>query len=61
MTYITGKFQILQLLGRYRDKLGSGFSLKRFQDDLLANGSLPLSIQTWILLDDPSDLNQALR
>jgi uncharacterized protein (DUF885 family) len=61
MTYITGKFQILQLLGQYRDKLGSGFSLKRFQDDLLANGSLPLSIQTWILLDDPSDLNQALR
>jgi len=61
MTYITGKFQILQLLGRYRDKLGSGFTLKRFHDDLLANGSLPLSIQTWILLDDSSDVNQALR
>jgi uncharacterized protein (DUF885 family) len=61
MTYITGKFQILRLLGRYRDHLGSAFTLKRFHDDLLANGSLPLSIQTWILLDDSSDLDKALR
>jgi uncharacterized protein (DUF885 family) len=61
MTYITGKFQILQLLGRYRDKLGAGFTLQRFHDDLLANGSLPVSIQTWILLDDPADLDQALK
>jgi uncharacterized protein (DUF885 family) len=59
MTYITGKFQILQLLGRYRDKLGAEFTLKRFHDDLLANGSLPLSIQAWILLDDPADLDKA--
>jgi uncharacterized protein (DUF885 family) len=61
MTYITGKFQILRLLGRYRDKLGPQFTLKRFHDDLLANGSLPLSIQTWILLDDPADLDKALK
>jgi uncharacterized protein (DUF885 family) len=61
MTYITGKFQILRLLGRYRDKAGAQFTLKRFHDDLLANGSLPLSIQAWILLDDPSDLDQALK
>jgi hypothetical protein len=61
MTYITGKFQILRLLGRYRDKLGAQFALKRFHDDLLANGSLPLSIQAWILLDDPSDLDRALK
>jgi uncharacterized protein (DUF885 family) len=61
MTYITGKFQILRLLGRYRDKMGAGFTLKRFHDDLLANGSLPLSVQTWILLDDSSDLDKALK
>jgi uncharacterized protein (DUF885 family) len=61
MTYITGKFQILQLLGRYRDKLGPEFTLKRFHDDLLTNGSLPLSIQVWILLDDPADLDKALK
>jgi len=61
MTYITGKFQILRLLGRYRDKMGPQFRLKRFHDDLLASGSLPLSIQTWILLDDPSDLDKAMK
>ncbi len=61
MTYITGKFQILRLLGRYRDKMGAGFTLKRFHDDLLAHGSLPVSIQTWILLDDPADLDKALK
>jgi len=48
-------------LGRYRDKMGPQFRLKRFHDDLLASGSLPLSIQTWILLDDPSDLDKAMK
>ncbi len=61
MTYITGKFQILRLLGRYRDKQGAAFTLQRFHDDLLANGSLPLSIQAWILLDDPADLDRAMQ
>jgi uncharacterized protein (DUF885 family) len=41
--------------------MGADFTLKRFHDDLLAHGSLPLSVQAWILLDDSSDLDQALR
>ena len=57
MTYITGKWAILGLLGRYRDHKGALFSLKRFHDDLLSHGSLPLSVQAWILLDDPGDLD----
>ncbi|HTU48344.1 MAG TPA: DUF885 domain-containing protein [Bryobacteraceae bacterium] len=61
MTYITGKFEIMRLLGQYRDRKGSQFSLKQFHDDLLRNGSLPLSIEAWILLDDRSDLDRALR
>ena len=61
MTYITGKFQILRLLGRYRDKKGAQFTLKAFHDDLLGNGSLPVSIQTWILLNDSSDLDKAVK
>jgi uncharacterized protein (DUF885 family) len=61
MTYITGKFQIMRLLGQYRDRKGAEFSLKQFHDDLLRNGSLPLSVQAWILLDDRSDLNHALQ
>jgi uncharacterized protein (DUF885 family) len=58
MTYITGKWAILQLLGRYRDHMGARFSLKRFHDDLLSHGSLPLSVQSWLLLDDPRDLDE---
>jgi uncharacterized protein (DUF885 family) len=61
ITYITGKWQIMRLLGKYRDKRGSGFQLGQFHDDLLKNGSLPLSVIEWILLDDSSSLDQALK
>jgi uncharacterized protein (DUF885 family) len=61
ITYTVGKWQILQLLGRYRDHAGAGFRLGKFHDELLRNGSLPLSVVTWLLLGDPSDLEQALR
>jgi uncharacterized protein (DUF885 family) len=54
--YITGKWQIMRLLGRYREAKGAAFRLGQFHDDLLANGSLPLSIVQWILLDDASDV-----
>ncbi|MGI8481152.1 MAG: DUF885 domain-containing protein [Chthoniobacterales bacterium] len=59
--YITGKWQIMNLLGKYREKMGESFRLGQFHDDLIKNGSLPLSVVQWILLDDPSDLEQALR
>jgi uncharacterized protein (DUF885 family) len=59
ISYITGKWQIMRLLGRYRDAKGADFRLGQFHDDLLANGSLPVSILTWILLDDPSEIEQA--
>lgn len=61
ITYIVGKWQILRLLGRYRDARGSSYRLGAFHDELLANGSLPLSIVEWILLDDPGTLETALR
>jgi uncharacterized protein (DUF885 family) len=50
----------MQLLGRYRDHTGQNFSLKRFHDDLLSSGSLPLSVKEWMLLDDRTDLDRAL-
>ena len=56
--YMTGKWQIMRLLGRYRDAKGAAFRLGQFHDDLLANGSLPLSIMQWILLDDDSDVKK---
>jgi uncharacterized protein (DUF885 family) len=61
ITYMTGKWQIMRLLGKYRDKLGPAFRLGQFHDDLLKNGSLPLSIVEWILLDDSSALDAALK
>jgi Bacterial protein of unknown function (DUF885). len=47
------------LLGRYRDAKGADFRLGQFHDDLLANGSLPVSVLEWILLDDSTDLEKA--
>ena len=61
ITYMVGKWQILRLLGRYRQQQGANFHLGAFHDALLVNGSLPVSVVEWILLDDPSDLDAALR
>ncbi len=61
ITYMVGKWQIMRLLGKYRDKQGANFRLGQYHDDLLKNGSMPLSIVEWILLDDRSALDQALR
>lgn len=59
--YIVGKWQIMNLLGKYRDKMGANFRLGQFHDDLIRNGSLPLSIEEWILLDDPTAINEILK
>jgi uncharacterized protein (DUF885 family) len=61
VTYMTGKWQIMRLLGKYRDQKGKDFRLGQFHDDLIKNGSLPLSIVEWILLDDRSSIDQALK
>ena len=49
ISYIVGKWQIMNLLGRYRDKTGANYRLGQFHDDLIKNGSLPLSIVEWLL------------
>jgi uncharacterized protein (DUF885 family) len=59
ISYITGKWQIMRLLGRYRDAKGAAFRLGQFHDDLIAHGTLPLSVVEWILLDDPTSLEKA--
>ena len=61
ISYITGKWQIMNLLGRYKDKQGDHFRLGQFHDDLIKNGSLPVSVIQWILLDEPSSLQQATK
>ncbi len=59
ISYITGKWQIMQLLGRYRDTRGASFKLGEFHDELIAHGSLPVSVLEWIILDDPASLEKA--
>lgn len=59
ISYITGKWQIMNLLGKYRDRQGSSFRLGQFHDDLIAHGSLPVAVLEWILLDDPTTLEKA--
>jgi uncharacterized protein (DUF885 family) len=59
--YITGKWQIMNLLGKYRDRVGDKFRLGQFHDDLIRNGSLPIAIEEWLLLDDPTTINEVLK
>jgi uncharacterized protein (DUF885 family) len=57
--YMVGKWQILRLLGRYRDSQGSKFRLGEFHDRLISSGSLPLSVIEWLMFDDDSSLKKA--
>ena len=51
----------MNLLGRYKERQGDNFGLGQFHDDLIKNGSLPVSVIEWILLDDPTSIEKALR
>jgi len=60
VSYITGKWQIMRLLGRYSGRQGADFRLGAFHDQLLSYGSLPLSVIEWLLFDDDSSVRAAL-
>jgi uncharacterized protein (DUF885 family) len=59
--YMTGKSQIMGLLGRYRERKGKDFRLGAFHDELISYGSLPVSVVQWLMLDDRSSLDAALK
>ena len=61
ISYITGKWQIMNLLGRFKDRQDANFRLGQFHDALIKNGSLPVSVVEWILLDDPTSVQQAMK
>ncbi|HLQ14080.1 MAG TPA: DUF885 domain-containing protein [Steroidobacteraceae bacterium] len=61
ISYITGKWQIMRLLGRYRDSQGAAFRLGAFHDQLLSYGTMPLSVIEWLMFDDDSSLREALK
>jgi uncharacterized protein (DUF885 family) len=60
ISYITGKWQVMRLLGRYRDVHGDAFRLGAFHDQLLSYGTLPLSIVEWLMFDDDASLRKAV-
>jgi uncharacterized protein (DUF885 family) len=61
ITYTVGKWQIQRLLGRFRDRAGASYRLGDFHDRLLSHGTLPLSVIEWLMTDDRSTLDEALR
>ena len=59
--YMVGKWQIMRLLGRYRDAKGAQFRLGAFHDELLSYGSLPVSTLQWLMLGDTTGVSRVLR
>jgi len=58
--YMVGKWQIMRLLGRYRETQGAAFRLGAFHDQLISYGSLPVSVVEWLMFDDDSSVRKAL-
>jgi uncharacterized protein (DUF885 family) len=59
--YMTGKSQIMGLLGKYRERKGKDFRLGAFHDELISYGSLPVSVLEWLMLDDRRALDAAMK
>jgi uncharacterized protein (DUF885 family) len=57
ISYIVGKWQMMRLLGRYRDVQGNAYRLHQFHDTVLQYGTLPVSIIEWLMLNDRSSLD----
>jgi uncharacterized protein (DUF885 family) len=59
--YMVGKWQIMRLLGKYRDAEGSNFRLGAFHDRLISYGSLPPSVIEWLMFDDDTSVKKAMK
>ena len=57
--YMVGKWQIMRLLGKYRDAKGSAWTLGGFHDQLISYGSLPASVIELLMLGDDTSLKAA--
>ena len=58
--YMVGKWQIMRLLGRYRDAKGAAFRLGAFHDEVISHGSLPVSVLEWLILNDSTSVQRFL-
>lgn len=52
-SYLVGKLQIQDLLEEYRELRGNNFDLKKFHDELLGHGSIPLKLAKMLMLSGP--------
>ena len=50
--YTAGKLMIQKMRDDYKAKMGAGFSLRRFHDELLGNGTVPLWLHRSLLLGE---------
>lgn len=56
ITYQIGKLQITKMLAEARLRDGDKFNLRAFHDFVWKNGNVPIALQRWQLLGDPSDV-----
>ena len=54
--YQIGKLQIVKFLAEARMKQGDQFNLRAFHDFVWKNGNVPISLQRWEYLGDPSEV-----
>ncbi len=47
LCYAVGRRELLRLRDDYRARAGAGFSLRRFHDEVLSYGGLPISLMRW--------------
>jgi uncharacterized protein (DUF885 family) len=47
LCYAVGRRELLRLRDAYRERAGADFNLKRFHDDLLGYGGLPVALARW--------------
>ena len=59
ISYQIGKLQIMKLLADSRRAQGANFSLQKFHDFVWRNGNVPMALQRWELLEDPSEVPAA--
>jgi len=54
--YQIGKLQIIKFLADARMQQGDKFNLRAFHDFVWKKGHVPISLQRWEYLDDPSEV-----
>ena len=60
LNYALGKLQILKLRADFQAQEGANFSLKKFHDELLNHGQLPIRLLRELMLKDKAKWDEVL-